>query len=444
MEPEKQNSEEEHKEQITAQPKKFLFVGSAGMSSDLAWQVKKEGDEVKMYVGFEGARDICDGFVEKVEKWQEHKEWADVIVFEDTGFGNAADALRRDGKSVIGGNAYTDRLESDREFGQSEMRSSGMMVLPHWDFSDFETALEFIKSNPGRYVFKPSGEVNSDEKGILFIGSEEDGKDIIEVLEHNKKSWSKKIKKFQLQKYAAGVEIAAGAFFNGNDFISPVNINFEHKKLFPGDIGPYTGEMGTLMFWAPETIPIFQLTLGKMREKLRQSKYVGYIDINCMANGKGIYPLEFTCRFGYPTISIQMEGVLSKWGDFFASIAKGEQFDLKTKKGFQLGVVIAVPPFPYEAKKTFEVYKDSSILFKKPNLEGIHIAEVKLVDGDWHLAGESGYVLVVTGSNSTVETARKQAYRRIQNIMLQNMFYRTDIGIKWYHESDQLQTWGYI
>ena len=423
---------------------KFLFVGYYGMSSDLAWQAQKEGNEIRMYVEDEESKDICDGFIEKVEKWEEHKDWADVIVFEDTGFGSMADALRKEGKLVVGGSAYTDKLEMDREFGQSEMKAAGLLVLPHWDFMDFDAAIGFIRTNPGRYVFKPSGEVNSDEKYILFIGSEEDGKDLIEVLEHNKKSWSKKIKKFQIQKYAAGVEIAAGAFFNGKEFVSPININFEHKKLFPGDIGPYTGEMGTLMFWASAVTPMFQLTLGKMKDKLVECGYVGYIDINCVANGKGIYPLEFTCRFGYPTISIQMEGVLSDWGEFLYTIAKGEQYDLKTKKGFQLGVVIAVPPFPYEDKKTFEVYKDSSILFKKPALEGIHIGEVRLVDGDWHLAGEGGYALVVTGSDSTVEGARKQAYKRIQNIMLQNMFYRTDIGVKWYHESDQLQTWGYL
>ena len=171
---------------------------------------------------------------------------------------------------------------------------------------------------------------------------------------------------------------------------------------------------------------------------------MGYIDINCIANSKGIYPLEFTTRFGYPTISIQMEGVTSNWGELLYALATGEEFDLKTKRGFQVGAVIAMPPFPFDDKKEFSKYKDLTILFKKPNYDGVHLGGVKLVDNDWHLAGESGYVLVITASNSTVENARRNLYRRIENIMLQNMFYRTDIGVKWYHESDQLQTWGVL
>ena len=61
----------------------------------------------------------------------------------------------------------------------------------------------------------------------------------------------------------------------------------------------------TSMLWSKPN-QIFDLTLGRMKEQLRASKYVGYIDINCIANGKGVFPLEFTTRFGYPTISIHM------------------------------------------------------------------------------------------------------------------------------------------
>jgi phosphoribosylamine---glycine ligase len=424
-------------------PKKFLFVSWEALSGDLAYQIQNEGHEVKVYVEAEYDKDVYEGFLERVSSYKDFIDWADVIVFDDIGFGEEAGQLRKKGKLIVGGSEYTDRLEKDREFGQAEMKKMGMLILPHWDFSDYDSALKFIEENPGRYVFKPSEFVGSASKGLLFLGKDDDGKDIYEILKSNKATLEKRVKQFQLQKFAQGVEVAVGAFFNGTDFIYPINVNFEHKKLFPGDIGPYTGEMGTLMYWSgPNTI--FKTTLEKMREEIKKSGYVGYIDINCIANARGIYPLEFTCRFGYPTISVQMEGVQSQWGDFLYRIAAGENCELKTKKGFQIGICCAVPPFPFYDAEEMDIYKDLSIIFKKPSLDGIRFGDLKMSDGSWKIAGCSGYVLVVTGSGTTVNEARKQTYCRVENILLQNMFYRTDIGLKWNQDSDRLQTWGYL
>ncbi|MFH0830731.1 MAG: phosphoribosylglycinamide synthetase C domain-containing protein [Parcubacteria group bacterium] len=426
----------------TVAPKKFLFVSLEALSGSLAWKVLREGHQVRCFIGDRGDADVFNGFLEKVDNWKKHIDWADVVVFDDVGFGAEADRLRKAKKLVVGGSLYTDRLELDREFGSDEMKQAGLTTLQHWNFDNFPAAIKFLKENPARYVFKPSGEISSQDKGLLFIGREEEGKDLLEVLESNAKAWSKRIKTFQLQKFAAGVEIAVGAFFDGNDFITPVCVNFEHKKLFPGDMGPSTGEMGTLMYWC-EPNTIFRQTLAKLKTRLAAAHYTGYIDVNCIVNAKGIYPLELTSRFGYPTVSIQMEGMLSATGDFLYAMSRGEQYPLRTKRGFQIGVVIAVPPFPYTDKSEWDIYKDSTIIFKK-GTEGIYLGDVKLVDGAWRLAGQTGYVAVATGAGSTVEEARHQAYGRLKSIILQNMFYRTDIGKRWEEDSDRLQTWGYL
>jgi len=423
--------------------RKFLFVSADANIGDLAWQVKKESHEVFYYIHDKDQKDVCDGFVDKTDDWQKLKDWADVIIFDHVNFGSTADALRKQGKLVVGGGVYSDKLELDREFGQEEMKSLGINILPNWNFNEFDAAIDFINKNPGRYVIKPSGKAQN-EKELSFVGQEEDGKDVIQVLEHYKKNWAKKIKDFQIQKYASGVEVAVGAFFNGKEFIMPAFVNFEHKKMFPGNIGPSTGEMGTLAFWC-DTSNLFNATVAKFKDKLAQSGYVGYFDINCIVNSKGVYPLEMTSRFGYPTISLQMEGVNSKWGDVLYNLAKGEQFTLNTKKGFQICVVVAVPPFPFKDPAAFKRYSEEAVvLFKKPVSEGVHLADVKFVENDWRLAGNSGYALVVTSSGTTVEEARKQVYNRIYNIMIPNMFYRTDIGLRWYTDSDKLQTWGYL
>jgi phosphoribosylamine--glycine ligase len=420
---------------------KFLFVSWESLSGSLAWQIKKEGHEVKIYIKEE--TDVYEGFLDRVDDWKAHTDWADVIVFDDVGFGAEAERLRKAGKRVVGGTVYSDKLEEDREFGQAEMKRVGMLNLPHWDFTDYDKALTFLKENPGRYVYKPSGFVPSDYKGILFISNEEDGRDLYEIISHNKKMLEEKIEAFELQQFASGVEVGASAFFNGKDFIYPITMGFEHKRLCTGNLGPLTGEMGTTIYWC-EPNPFFNKTLALMKDDLAKSGYVGYVDINCIVNENGIYPLEFTCRFGYPFISIQMEGITSPWGEFLYAIAGGEPYELQAKKGLQIGVVIATPPFPYEDQHEINLYHDLSIVFKKPDMEGIHPGDVKMVDGDWRIAGTVGYDLVVTGSGETIEDARKQAYDRVNNVVLQNMFYRTDIGASWPEDQKKLKKWGYI
>jgi phosphoribosylamine--glycine ligase len=292
-------------------------------------------------------------------------------------------------------------------------------------------------------VIKPSGEAQN-VKRRLFVGEEEDGEDVIRMLEAYKKAFSDEIKVFQLQRRINGVEVAVGAFFNGKRFVTPININFEHKKLFPGEVGPPTGEMGTAMFWS-EPNAIFYRTLMKMETKLALEGYVGYIDLNCIVNNNGIYPLEFTSRFGYPTIFIQQEGVLTPISDFFWELATGADPKWRTRSGFQIGVRIVVPPFPFDDEPTFESFsKDNAIVFKRGTPDQVHIEDVKQVNGQWLIAGTSGVVLTVVGTGQTMKQAQAQVYTRIKNILIPNMYYRTDIGDRWAEDSDKLHNWGYL
>ncbi len=424
--------------------RKFLFVSLTGLVGDIAWQVLKEGHEVRYFIGDEQEKDIADGFVPKTEDWEKDVDWADVIVFDDTlGQGERAQQLRARGKAVVGGSPYTDRLEDDRSFGQEELKKAGISIIPYREFDNFDEAIAHVAENPGRYVIKPSGAAGN-VKRRLFVGDEEDGQDVIRMLEAYKKAFSDEIKVFQLQKRVVGVEVAVGAFFNGKSFVYPINVNFEHKKLFPGNSGPPTGEMGTTMFWS-EPNRMFTETLLKMEGRLAEEGYVGYIDVNCIVNSNGIYPLEFTSRFGYPTIFIQQEGMITPIGLFLWDLAHGADPKLKVKSGFQVGVRIVMPPFPFDDDATFESFsKNAVIVFKRGTPEEVHIEDVKIVEGQWLVAGTSGVVLTVVGLGQTMKQAQAQCYSRVRNILIPNMYYRDDIGERWAEDSDKLHNWGYL
>jgi phosphoribosylamine--glycine ligase len=142
---------------------------------------------------------------------------------------------------------------------------------------------------------------------------------------------------------------------------------------------------------------------------------------------------------------LQIEGVKSRWSDLLWALANKQEFELQTDRGFQICVVVAVPPYPFADPAAYKRYsEDAVVIFKKPMANGIHHGDAKLVEGDWRLAGNSGYALVVTGSGPTVDDARRETYNRVRNIIIPNMFYRTDIGERWHRDGDLLQTWGYL
>ncbi len=423
--------------------RKFLVVSRWGESLDIAYAISMEGHMVKMYIEDKPSREIGYGFVQKVKDWQKHIEWADIFIFDYTGYGKVCSELRAAGKLVIGGTEYTDKLELDRNFGQDELKRHKIKVLPFKEFFSFQEAIDYVKSHPNAYVIKPMGET-SEYKQLLFVGSDDEGLDVIRVLKAYEKSWGDDFGNFQLQKKVKGVEVSASAFFNGKEFLEPINITFEHKKLFPKELGVSTGEMGSSMFWTKDS-PIFEATLRKFEATLAKQKFVGHIDINCIVNGNGIYPLEFTSRFGYPQIFIQRAGITEPIGQMFYKIAAGQKFKIQVKKGFQVGAFLVVPPFPYEDKKTFELFsKDSVIVFKKDAKEGVHPMHLKNINEEWLITGNTGIALLVTGTALTMRDAQKMMQNRISNIIINNVYYRTDIGDRWLEDSDKLWSWGLL
>jgi phosphoribosylamine---glycine ligase len=217
------------------------------------------------------------------------------------------------------------------------------------------------------------------------------------------------------------------------------------------------------MFWSKPN-KVFNETIKRMESRLAESGYVGYFDLNCIVNEEGVHPLEFTSRFGYPTISIQQEGIINTIDEFLYGLVNKEFKEFKTKKGFQIGVCIFVPPYPFNDKELFEVKSRGSVIYFKDSknnhkddsdhkddsgpsekdIEGVHTLEVKKVGCEWVVSGTEGWPLIVCGSGDTIEQAKKMAYGRIKNIMIPNMYYRVDIGDKWAEENKKLKTWGYL
>lgn len=432
---------------------KVLFISKELIAADLAYQLKKEGCDVKLFIEGKSDKDCFNGLVRKTKNWKKELKWVGkngLIIFDDTGYGKIQDKLRKDGYLVIGGSGDGDDLELNRKYGQEIFKNCGIKLSADFETKAFtiKTAISFIKKNKGKWVLKQD---NHDE-AFTYIGEKDDASDMLNLLENYKDRFGENYR-CSLQRKVSGVEIAIGRFFNGNDWVGPLVFNIEHKHFCNDNIGPLGGETGTLMWYEKnENKKLFKNTLAKLRPQLQKSDYKGYVDINCIVVDKNTaYPLEITSRFGSSTNEMQSEIQVSPWNEFFVAMAKGEGYNLKYKKGYGLAVALTVPPFPYKTSDKSLSQKGVNIFFDKrltkEDLLHIHFEEVSLKKEKekYYVAGNTGYVIYVTGSGKNVYEARKKVYELINKIIIPKMFYRTDIGLRFVkNDRKLLKEWGWI
>src|SRR3954467_6266854 len=142
---------------------RVLGIGDSMDLGSMYLDLLREGHDVRVFVADATASEVLNGLVATTPDWRGELDWVRAsgadgfILFETASHGELQDQLRADGLQVIGGSAYGDRLESDRAFGQQVMREVGMRVAPTNGFESFADATAFVRANPGRYVYKPSG-----------------------------------------------------------------------------------------------------------------------------------------------------------------------------------------------------------------------------------------------------------------------------------------------
>ena len=428
-----------------------LFHTKNGLAADLTRFLKKEGHSVMLYVADKKSRRIFDGFINKTENWHEGLAWVGkdgLIIFDDRGDGAQQDALRKKGYRVVGGGVRADTLELERKTAQDIFEKYGLKVSMLRDFKNATSALEFAKRNRRPWVIKQSNGVT---KTAHYIGKSEDGRDVIEVLKGYIANPEFSNEPTTLHERLDGVEIGVGRYFNGVDWVGPIEFNIEHSRLFAGDTGPVTNEMGTLAWYGDDDgNPLYQKTLAKMKPYLVEIGFKGDMELNCMVNEKGAYILEATPRFGTPIIHLQIDLHRSPWGDFLAALADGTPYNLKWCRGYGLVVLLALPPFPLSPENGESVALGTEFSLAnlgEHELSHIHFEEVSRIgeSGRFRIADRYGYALYVTGIGETVEEAQEKVYGIISKIVLPNSFYRNDIGVSFMQNSRQkLVDWGYF
>jgi phosphoribosylamine--glycine ligase len=383
-----------------------------------------DGHEVRVAVSEPLAEGTMAGLVPRIADWRSELDWIrdagddGILVFEAVGFGDLQDELRRDGFNVIGGSSFGDRLEDDRAFAFGLLASHGREIAPVREFASAADAIGDLAREPRRCVFKLSASA-----GDTFVGALADGSDVSALLQVQPPAEGQR---FILMDHVEGVETGVGAYFNGTRFLRPACLDWEHKRFFAGNMGELTGEMGTVAtFTGSERL--FEETLEPLTPLFREAGHVGWVNLNTIINEEGIWPLEFTCRFGYPGFAVLEPLQALGWARLFELLLSPDSASFPAHEGFSTCIVLTTPPMPL-SRKQVAAPVGLPVLIGEIDPGHLHLGEVGTSHGRLVTAGLYGWTAVVTGTGMTVEESKSAAYGNAAKVQAPNMRYRLDIG----------------
>jgi phosphoribosylamine--glycine ligase len=397
---------------------RILFFSNTG---DGAWvaAVLAKSHDVDWTLKDDKYTDTLKGILKPPSDSTNHPSEYDLAVFDDSTNGDIADAVREH-VPTIGSNQVADDLEHDRLAGIEAMEECGIEVPPYESFSDIAPAIDWLKKNKVRAVFKPFG----DRVDCATTYVAKSPEDMISYLE--KLTSKVKVKEFLLQEFVEGTEISTEAWFNGEEFFA-LNHTLEEKKFMSGGVGPNTGCAGNVV-WMPEQNRLFDAGVARAKKFLMHQNFVGPIDLNTIVTDKAAFGLEWTPRFGYEGTCNLINLLPMEFGEFMHLIATGEAPKLgKPKAAFAVSIRLSVPPYPNPS----DPKKHAGIPVKGIDLEHIetfYLSDVMVNDdGEMETLGTDGLVGAPICTGETMEEAFEDCEKCIKSLEIPDLQWRSDI-----------------
>ncbi len=390
--------------------------------------------EYKEYSLYDGILNIEYGMPFEFDKER-------IIIFDETGFGDVATRLIKQGYQVIGAAQIADKMENDREFAL-KLAASCKINIPKTFSFDHVKDYKPDTIPPGQWVLKFDDVDVSTTSTVKSTNLIEDK--IKELLEEN---LIKPQTSMIIQQFIEGVEISTEMWFSHGKPLYPLNSTFEDKKLLAGNKGPNTGCMGSVVFNYSQPYPrlykgLFKILAGVMGT----FDYTGPVDINVIISYADHYAyfLEFTPRFGYSALYAFLKTLNVDWGYFFEKLVSGELRQLPVSPGYATAITTYIPPFPSPCdvmewvesgpilkKRQVNLARDHAVQFpiEMLNKKQVFMTNTYVKENKLYTCGFDGVVAYVTGTGADEGSAISAAYENIKKIVMpQNLCYRNDIG----------------
>lgn len=416
---------------------KVLVVGSGGREHALSWKIAQSPNVETLYAapgnaGINQTSQCVDISVEDVpglaDFAQANRIDLTVVGPEAPLIAGIADLFAQRGLLLYGPSATAARLEGSKAFTNELLSKYDISQRRFQVFTEPGPAQAYVRQQGVPLVVKADGLAAG--KGVKVALSVEEAEVHIDRC-MVAKAFGAAGETVVIEECLVGQECSIKVFTDGETVV-PMVPSQDYKRVGDGDTGENTGGMGCyspVPALAQETFDyildrLIKPTVRAMAEE--GCPYVGTLYAGCMLTDRGPQLLEYNCRFGDPESQVVLPRLESDLVEILQSTVEGRLSEVEVNWSGSRCVCVVVASGGYPA-----VYEKG-----KP-IRGLSAAEAEddivvfhagtaLDNGEFVTNG--GRVLGVTALGSSFREARDRAYRAVELIDFERVYYRTDIA----------------
>src|SRR5262245_44190575 len=136
---------------------RLLIVDPQGNGLDFAMRAQRDGHDVRLAIRqTEKTKHIGRGLVQVVDDYTKWVRWAELVFMTDnTHYTYDLDQRwRAEGVKIVGASVVSAAWELDRGKGMAVFKRNGIEVPPYRVFSDYDSAISYVKREDRRFVSK--------------------------------------------------------------------------------------------------------------------------------------------------------------------------------------------------------------------------------------------------------------------------------------------------
>jgi phosphoribosylamine---glycine ligase len=424
---------------------KVLLIGNGGRENAIAWKIVTspsfQKDSSKLYCApgspgidhyAESVNIKPDEFAKLIEFVKEKEIDFTVVGPEIPLAEGIVDEFNENGLKIFGPTKSAARIESSKKYAKELMHSHGVPTAKFKTFNkeSISEAKEYLSNINYPVVIKADGLAAG--KGVIIAQNYDEASETMEsFIEENifgESGWN-----FVVEEFLTGNEVSLFIITDGVDYVVLPSAQ-DHKKIFDGDEGKNTGGMGA---YSPANIFMNEELLSEVKEVIIDkilyalsedgSKFKGCLYAGLIIDKyRKPYVIEFNCRFGDPETQAVLPLIKSDFLELLLASVEGRmsKYKLETEEGSCVCVVLASGGYPdeYEKGKVILGLNDTD----KDCL--VFHAGTKYGHDNNEIITKGGRVLNIVARGKTLQDAVDKAYKNVEKIEFDKMFYRKDIG----------------